>query len=144
MEKMYLKLLELLGTIPDIKYIDLDYGQLQEEVPPLAYPAVLIKVSESREDVNEVFQIVSGSMSLTVISKNLGETNAMAPEAVRKNSLAYLALNEKIYEKLQGYHADGFDAWTNLSKKDQLLRKGLKTVVQEWATSWRENKNTTN
>ena len=48
MDKLYEKLLELLGTVTEIKYIDLDYGQLQEEMPPLSYPAVLVRISESR------------------------------------------------------------------------------------------------
>lgn len=138
---MYLKLVELLGALPEIKYIDLDFGQLQEEKPPLAYPAVLIRLSESRENVDHLFQIVTGSISLTVISKPMGETNGLTPAKFRANSLAYLRLNEAIYRKLQGYSDDDFDAWSNLGKKDQLIRKGVKTVAQEWTTSWRENMN---
>lgn len=136
---MYLKLVELLGTISEIKYIDLDFGQLQEEKPPLAYPAVLIRLSESRENIDHLFQIVTGNISLTVISKPMGETNGLTPAKIRDNSLSYLSLNEAIYKKLQGYSGGNFDAWSNLGKKDQLIRKGVKTVVQEWTTSWRES-----
>ncbi|WP_262915026.1 hypothetical protein [Ornithobacterium rhinotracheale] len=41
MKKLYLKLFEMLKEIPEIKYIDLNYGQLFESKPPLDYPAVL-------------------------------------------------------------------------------------------------------
>ncbi|MDE5525252.1 MULTISPECIES: hypothetical protein [Elizabethkingia] len=139
MEKLYLKIVELLGTIPEIKYIDLDSGQLQEEKPPLAYPAVLVRINESREDVDNVFQIVTGNIQLLVIDKTFSETNNITPEAVRKKGLGYMALNTKIHSVLQGYQDSEFRSFTNTSKTDQQLRKGLKTIAQQWTTSWQEN-----
>lgn len=122
MDKLYEKLLELLGTVTEIKYIDLDYGQLQEEMPPLSYPAVLVRISESREDVDKL----------------MGESNSLAPQLAREKGLAYMQLNEKIYKALQGYKDSYYSAFTNKSKADQLLRKGAKTVVQQWETVWRD------
>lgn len=138
MDKLYEKILELLGTVPDIKYVDLDYGQLQEEMPPLSYPAVLVRISESREDVDNLYQIVTGNITLTVIDKLLGESNSLAPQLAREKGLAYMQLNEKIYKALQGYKDSYYSAFTNKSKADQLLRKGAKTVVQQWETVWRD------
>ncbi|WP_076752768.1 hypothetical protein [Elizabethkingia anophelis] len=138
MDKLYEKLLELLGTVTEIKYIDLDYGQLQEEMPPLSYPAVLVRISESREDVDNLYQIVTGNITLTVINKLMGESNSLAPQLAREKGLAYMQLNEKIYKALQGYKDSYYSTFTNKSKADQLLRKGAKTVVQQWETVWRD------
>lgn len=139
METLYQKLIDLLGEIPEIKYIDLNAGQLQMEKPPLAYPAVLIRISETRDDINHLFQQVTARVELTVVNKYLSETNSLAPEAVREKGLKYMRLNAAIAEKLQGYKDAKFEPFSNVGKSDQLIRAGLKTIVQSWETSWQEN-----
>ncbi|SKB63617.1 hypothetical protein SAMN05660477_00402 [Soonwooa buanensis] len=140
MKKLYLQLLELFSEITEIKYIDLNYGQLQEEKPPLSYPAVLINLSsQTIDDVQDVFQILSGQMELTVVYKMAGESNGNAPKETQEFALRYLDLSEKIYKKLQGFEANGFDSFTRNSIRDVTLRKGLKTAVMTFETSWRED-----
>lgn len=139
MKTLYLKLIELLSEIPEIKYIDLNYGQLQEEKPPLVYPAVLISMDESViDDVQDAFQIIAGNFDLTICMKMLGETHSHAPEETRTKALEYLEITEKIYKKLQGYQDSHFDSFSRKTAKDQNIRKGLKTTVQRYETSWRE------
>lgn len=137
MEKLYLKIIELLKTVPEIKYIDTDSGQLQEEIPPLLYPAVLIRISESKDDADKLFQIVTGSFQLLVIDETFSKTNSLAPESIQKKGLNYMSLTTKIHEALQGYEDDYFSAFTNTRNDDQQLRKGLKTIAQQWTTIWR-------
>ncbi|UFK27502.1 hypothetical protein [Elizabethkingia phage TCUEAP3] len=138
MEKLYLKIIELLKTVPEIKYIDTDSGQLQEEIPPLLYPAVLIRISESKDDADKLFQIVTGSFQLLVIDETFSKTNNLAPESIQKKGLNYMSLTTKIHEALQGYEDDYFSAFTNTRNDDQQLRKGLKTIAQQWTTIWRD------
>lgn len=139
MKKLYLKLIELLSEIPEIKYVDLNFGQLQEEKPPLVYPAVLITMDEATfDDAQNQFQIITGNFDLTICMKMLGETNNLAPEETRTKALEYLEVAEKIYKKLQGYEDSYFDSFSRKTAKDQNIRKGLKTTVQRYETSWRE------
>ena len=138
MDKLYEKIIELLETVSEIKYIDLDYGQLQEEKPPLVYPAVLVRISESREDIDHMYQLVTGNITLTVIDKLMGESNNLTPQDQRKRGIAYMQLNDKIHKALQGYKDKDYEPFTNKGKADQLLRKGAKTVVQQWETVWRD------
>lgn len=139
MKTLYLKIIELLSEIPEIKYIDLNFGQLQEEKPPLIYPAVLINMDESVvDDVQDAFQIIAGNFDLTICMKMLGETHSLAPAETRAKALEYLDITEKIYKKLQGYQDSHFDAFSRKTAKDQNIRKGLKTTVQRFETSWRE------
>ncbi len=140
MKKLYLQLLELLSEIPEIQYVDLNYGQLQEEKPPISYPAVLVNLSsQTLDDVQDIFQILSGTMELTVIYKMAGESNGNAPKEAQEQALAYLELSEKIYRKLQGFEDNGFDVFKRNSIRDVAMRKGLKTAVQIFETSWRED-----
>ena len=140
MKALYLKLIELLSGIPEVQYADLNCGQLQMEKPPLAYPAVLINISsQTTDDVQDIFQILTGNIELTICVKMLSESNSLAPEVVREKALEYLDLSDKIYRKLQGYEDQTFDSFSRKSVTDQNLRKGLKTTVQRFETSWRED-----
>jgi hypothetical protein len=138
MKTLYLKLTELLSEIPELKYIDLNCGQLQEEKPPIAYPAVLINLNANSTDIDGLFQLYTGTIELTIVCKILSESNNNAPENVRERSLKYLELSEKIWKKLQGYNDADFDKITRLTIRDQNIRKGLKTSVQTFETSWRQ------
>ena len=139
MKTLYLKLIELLTEIPELKYIDLNFGQLQEEKPPLIYPAVLINIDASTtDDVQDVFQIMTGNFELTLCVKMLNESNAASPVEVREKALEYFEISEKIYKKLQGFQDNYFESFSRKTVRDQTFRKGLKTAVQRFETSWRE------
>lgn len=140
MKKLYLQLLELLSEVPEIKHVDLNYGQLQEEIPSIGYPAVLINMSsQTIDDVHDKVQVVSGTMELTVVCKMIGESNGNAPNTAKDSVLKYLELSEKIHRKLQGFESTEFDSFSRKSNRDVTLRKGLKTAVQIFETSWRED-----
>ncbi len=139
METLYKKLIELLGAIPEIRYIDLNAGQLQLEKPPLAYPAVLVRISETPEEMNSFRQIVTGEIELTVVNKYLSETNSLAPGTARNKGLKYMRLNAKIEKALQGYRDAVFEPFSSQGKRDLQIRAGLKTIVQSWETSWKKN-----
>ncbi len=139
MKTLYLKILELLETIPEIRHIDLQYGQLQEEQPPLAYPAVLVSMRQASENIDDVYQLHTAQFTLQLVCKMAGETNSLAPAKRREQALAYLDISEKIYRKLQGYEDEVFEAFAQTGAVEQLLRKGLKTVERTFSTSWRED-----
>jgi len=139
MKKTYLKIFELLAEIDEIRYIDLDAGQLKLEKPPVAYPFVLVKIDENTvQDVEHTFQIIQANISLTVGDKYLSETNNLTTAEIREKGLKYLELCEKIYQKLQGYAGDGFESFTFRSGSDSQIRNGIKTVVQRWETSYQK------
>lgn len=139
MEELYLKLLELLKGIKDINYIDMDMGQLNEEVPPLSYPACLIDIAlPSCSDIHSDLQQVSAIFSVKVITKSIGETNSLTPEEVRVKSLEYLALQDKVYKILQGYQDNNFYPFSRKSVQPSNLRKGLKISVLTFETSFHD------
>lgn len=137
MKKLYLKLYELLSEIPEIKYIDLNFGQLMEEKPPLKYPAVLIGINiVNTEDFQEVFQQNNAEFTLTLIHR-ANESNSLFDEEKRAKNMEYLDLCEKIHEKLQGYEGEGFEAFSRQSLTEQNLRKGLRITAERYSTGWK-------
>ncbi|MDM1093409.1 hypothetical protein [Myroides odoratimimus] len=139
MEELYVKLIELLEQVGDIRYIDMDIGQLNEEVPPLSYPACLIDIAlPSCSDIQSDIQQVSAIFSVKVITKSIGETNSLTPEQVRAKSLEYLSLQDKVYKKLQGYEDSSFYSFSRKSVQPSNLRKDLKISVLTFETSFHD------
>lgn len=140
MKTLILTIFDLLSQIPELRYIDLDYGQLQEEKPPLAYPAALVKVNiPSTQTIDNLFQIANAEISITLVFKRNGETNSLAPDKVREEALKYLELNESLHRLFQGFQTAELEAFTRLSVSDPLIRKGLKTTVHRYSVSWQED-----
>ncbi|MRN01683.1 hypothetical protein D1Z97_11040 [Riemerella anatipestifer] len=138
MKRLYNKLLELLEEIPELKYIDLNFGQIMEEKPPLAYPAVLINIGVNSTDTfHDIFQQFNAEFTLSLVVK-AGDTSSLTEENRREQAMAYLDLPEKIYNKLQGYKDNHFDAFTFKGGTEQNLRKGLKTFVLRYSCGWKQ------
>lgn len=138
MKELYLKLCELLKGIPAIRYVDLNCGQLQEEKPPISYPAVLINIGGKGDDINSTFQQYDGDFELTIVCKMFSETNSNAPEQVVQTGLQYVDLCDDIWKKLQGYSDNNFESFTRKSFRDQNIRKGLKTSLHNYNTGWKQ------
>ncbi|WP_404812756.1 hypothetical protein ACIRNY_05140 [Capnocytophaga canimorsus] len=139
MKQLYITLIELLKEIPEIKWADLDMGQMQEEMPPVAFPCVLIGIDLSKiETIDFDLQHVQANFSITLHAKILSDTNANAPEKVRLQGLAYLDLVDKITAKLQGYSDAYFYEFERVSVQSQNIRQGIQSTVLRFETSFRE------
>lgn len=95
-------------SIPEIKWIDIDNGQLDSAIrPALAYPAILIDFSA--DDVDE---LGSGSyyMAVTVhiylITDNYAASYHKAPLKDRYNALAIYELEHRLITVLQSWIPD--------------------------------------
>lgn len=140
MEELYLKLLELLKEIPQLKYIDLDTGQLMLEQPPISYPAALIEIDlPQAEDIGGNIQRCNVNFSIRIVTKALHETNGNAPAPVVKSSLEWLRLQNDVYKKLQGYCDANFYPFSRRSGKNEIMRIGLKTFALRFETSFHDH-----
>lgn len=139
MEELFLKITELLSEVKELRYVDLDTGQVYEEQPPLAYPAALIEIDlTNTEDIGAGIQQANVSFTVRIVSKALGETNNLAPEAVRLRSLEWLRLQNTVYQKLQGYTDENFYNFSRRSGKNENIRKGLKIFALRFETSYHD------
>lgn len=140
MEDLYLKLLELLKQVPQLRYIDLDTGQLMMEKPTINYPAALIEIDISNsEDIGANIQHCNINFIIRLVTKAIGETNASAPVPVIKSSLEWLRLQNEVYKKLQGYGDANFYPFSRRSGKNEVMRKELKTFALRFETSYHDH-----
>lgn len=140
MKELYLKLLILLSEVQEFRFIEQDFGQLMAENPPLSYPAALLKINiTGTDDYDSDFQRNDASIDVMMIYKGIGELNSITPEEQRNKALSYYDSMDKAHEKLQGYSDKMFDPFSRKSVTDQALRKGLKTVLHRYETSWMQD-----
>lgn len=139
MKKLYLKLLELLGEIEEIEFIDVNLGQVYSEAPALNYPCVLIDMNISSTDTyQDRYQEISAQFSLTLVTK-AHDVHSLHPKEIINHSLAHFDLAEKIQEKIQGYEDDFFRTFNRLSMATTPQRAGLNTIVINYETNWQED-----
>ncbi|CAM1341756.1 hypothetical protein [Tenacibaculum aestuarii] len=139
MELLYEQLIQLLSNVPELKWIDLDVGQLQEDHPPVLYPCALIEISADKaEDIENHTQQVSGRFKITLAFKAYGETNSTTDLPTRSNALEYFRIATKCYKELQGFTNDNFYPFSRTSERPENIKKELKVVAQYYDTSWHD------
>jgi len=100
------------ALVPDLKWIDYDWGQLNEELPAVAYPCALIDIAypdckNLSEGTGAVEQMVNATITIKMAFKPLGDSQITAPEERRANALKPLDTIASLHAALQGWNGDG-------------------------------------
>lgn len=139
-EILYELILDKLDEIKEIKFSDLDFGQLMVEVPPIGYPAVLVSIDyPTTNNISRLLQEVRATIKLTIVTKAITETNSLAPKEIRSQGLEFLRLRQKVYKKLQGFGNEEFYPFERKSMRNEIIRQGLKTTVLQFETSFHDD-----
>lgn len=117
-------------TVPDIKYIDQDLGQMENygDRPALSFPAVLIDLDEfefSEVGSNPV-QMADGFVVIRLAVPQWSSTAGFTPAGVREKALKYYEIEQKLIEKLHNWAPTGFNRLlrrkVRSEKRDDLYR----------------------
>lgn len=95
--------------VPEIKYIDLDIGQLETYVdrPAVSFPCLLIDFSASTySGLGEQVQWWDGNISTRLGFAPYSATNDKTPEVTRFKGLEYFEIESKLFKALEGFTAD--------------------------------------
>lgn len=102
-EDIYGGIYDLLAAIPEIKWVDQDFGQMEMERPPVAYPCVLIGIDlPGTENIGQNKQNCQVTINLRICFSYSGETSMKSPAEVRERGLAHYRTVREIYRKVQG------------------------------------------
>lgn len=137
MEFIYEKVLAQLATIPEIKYCDLDKGQMETEYPSVSFPAALINMQLPRcEDLGAKRQKCQALISIRLCFNFSGNTNSKTPELERQKSFAYFELAEKVYQAFQGFKDENINAFSRQNMREERRPDKYKVVVITFSTSF--------
>jgi hypothetical protein len=143
MEEIFTEILEkLTTTMPELKWIDLQKGQMKYEKPPVAFPAALIKVTIPKSDnITKKLQIVDAIVEVSFCFDFIGKTNNKMLAAQRTKSLAYLRTVDKGHKNLQGFETEYFSNLSRISAIEQERPDGYKVMDLTYTTTYREDTN---
>ena len=98
----------LSDALPNVKYIDKDWGQLGMEQPPVGWPCILIDIEDvdirPLTDGNEQHK---ATVVLTVANKRTNSSSAHAPRTAKEKSMETIDLTDDIHRLVQNYAAEG-------------------------------------
>lgn len=115
-------------TVPAIRYINHDFGQLEEPRPPVSWPCLLIDFDElTYSDMgNQPRQLVTGRLVLRLGLQGYSGLSNLKPEAVREKGLEFLELEQQLAAALHGWAPPGISRLLRRSavteKRDDDLR----------------------
>lgn len=95
--------------VPEIRYCNIDLGQLEMEQPPVSWPCCLLDLSDTQyaDLFNGVQEANPCLVVMRIGSTPFSNTSNLRPESVRAKGLYYFELEDKIYRAFQGWTADG-------------------------------------
>jgi len=141
MKDIYLKTLAQLKTVPALKWIDAEDGQLEffQTRPPVAFPCALIEVEYPRcEDESDTIQLVTARITIRLAFEPAGQTNSKAPELIQTKALARYDTVNACFSALQGWSDDEVSGFSRKSQTTEKREDNLKVIVQVWETSFEE------
>jgi len=130
MKIIYQKIVSILSGVSDLKFIDLDKGQLDyysSGRPNVAFPAALINI-ELPEciDESDTIQRVRAQAIIRIAFDFTGETSAATPSDVRDTSLNYFETVEAVYKALQGYSDSEVESISRAAVRQEVREDGYK------------------
>lgn len=140
MKTIYQSILNrLLAEVPELKWIDLDKGQMRFERPPVLFPAALINLQvPNSQNLNSTKQLVRAQVSIKLCFDFTGNTDANTPEEHRLNSLAYFDVVDKVFSKLQGWGTDELNPLERVNQYDEQRPDAYKISVITFSTGYYE------
>lgn len=96
----------LAHELPEVKYIDKDWGQLYMEQPPVGWPCILIDIEQvDPKPLNDGNEKDTATIVLTVANRRTNPSSAHAPREAKEASCQTLDLTDDIHDHVQGYSA---------------------------------------
>jgi hypothetical protein len=91
--------------VPEIIYIDMDYGQLESrERPEVAFPAVLIDFPDwAFTDLSNLVQQAEGTVVLKLATDPFSSTSNITPDTYKEDALNILELEYRLYKAMEGW-----------------------------------------
>lgn len=129
----------LSGALPQVKYIDKDWGQLYIEQPPVGWPCILIDFEQvDPKQLNCGNEKDTAIIVLTVANRRTTSSSAHAPREAKEASCQTLDLTDDIHDLVQGYSAR--TEYTPLSEisfnKQNDLPGGTEGYVMRYRTTY--------
>ena len=135
-EDIYQATYDRLAPLPEIKWADQDFGQMEMERPPVVYPCVLIGIDLPKTaDIGQNKQNCQVLINLKICFTYTGEISFKAPEEIRERGLAYYRTIKEIYKKMQGQRI-GLKPLSRIQQVESVRPDRVKIVDMTFSTTF--------
>lgn len=129
----------LQAEVPALKWIDLEWGQLAEDRPSVAYPCALIDIEYPNcTDEGEGWQQCAVRVTIRFAFAAAGQTAGVAPTLVQTRALEMWDVLDAAFSALQGWSTNEASAFGRRSQTTERRRDNLKVITQVWETTFEE------
>lgn len=129
-----------LETLPALKWVDEDKGQMNFERPPVVFPCALVDIQlPNTEDLNSKMQDCDAVVTVRLGFDFSGNTNTKTPAAARERSLKYYDVVDAVYNLLQGWSGGEFNPLSRKSFVQEKRPDGYKVVAIQFGTAFRQS-----
>jgi hypothetical protein len=146
--QLFLKLQEHIKlTVPEIRWIDTDIGQIDfydvEAGPPaIAMPAVLIDFPDTGfDEMGQLAEMGNPVLDFRLVFAPISNTSSVTPLFYKEKGLAYFELEHRLYQALKGFDAAGL--CQPLNRRSAITEKrepadGLRVRKMSFSTSFED------
>ena len=128
-----------LDTIPSLKWVDEDKGQMNFASPPVSFPCALVDIQLPKtENLNAKIQDCDALITIRLAFDFSGNTSSSTPAIARDKSLAYYDIVEEVYKALQGWGTAEFNPLERKSFVQEKRPDGYKVVAIPFETAYRD------
>ena len=142
MDILYQNLLARLDTnVPDLRWIDLDQGQLEtmEKSYPVQFPCCLIDFTNiAWQNVGRQLQAGDVTIMFRIAFDIYDDSNNLTPEASRNAGLLKLRLLNTIHHWLQGFGGAHYNRLNRIATTSEKRADGLKVYDLIYLTNMRD------
>lgn len=142
--QLYLDLSEQLATIPELKWIDQDFGQLEQfdMRPSVNFPCALTDfIQATYSNLSELAQFGDISVNIRLGFSPFSNAHYVAPVSVKEKALEYYTIEQKVFESLQGWHNEFSQPFIRVSATTEQRDNdpaGLRVRVLTFTTSYED------
>ena len=126
METLIKSVQEKLKTaVPELRWIDQDFGQFELEKPPVDFPCALIDIPDIQySDSSNLEQIGDTTLTVRLGFRVYNRSNSKAPDMIKEKGRAHFAIIKKVYKVLHG-HEDDEANYNTITRATMLRGKSI-------------------
>lgn len=135
-DQIFLEVTELLSTVPTLKWIDMDFGQLDsEQRPPVAFPCALVSIDlPDINDLGNKVQKAKARINIKMAFDYAGETSIKTAPDYRTRALAYYGTVKDVYKKLHGARLESTAPLKRITQMEYARPDRIKIVEMPFDT----------
>lgn len=129
------------SVVTEIRYINHDFGQLEEPRPSVSWPCALFDFDEFElsETGNKPKQLADGFVQVRLGLQQWSKTSNIATEQVREKGLQYYEVEQKVYAALHNWAPAGFSRLLCRKRFTEKRDDDVRVRVLVFAISYEES-----